>query len=52
MQTVMATHDATDALATGAEVAMLRDGRLAALGPAAKVLATECERLLGRIGRT
>jgi ABC-type sulfate/molybdate transport systems ATPase subunit len=52
VQTVMATHDATDALATGAEVAMLRDGRLAALGPAAKVLATECERLLGRIGRT
>jgi molybdate transport system ATP-binding protein len=52
VQTVMATHDATDALATGAEVAMLREGRLAALGPAAKVLATECERLLGRIGRT
>lgn len=52
VQTVMATHDATDALATGAEVAMLREGRLTALGPAARVLAAECERLLGRIGRT
>lgn len=52
VQTVMATHDATDALAMGAEVALLREGRLTALGPAAKVLAGECERLLGRIGRT
>ena len=52
MQTVMATHDATDALATGAEVALLREGRLTALGPAAKVLTAETERLLGRIGRT
>jgi ABC-type sulfate/molybdate transport systems ATPase subunit len=52
VQAVMATHDATDALATGAEVALLREGRLAALGPAARVLTAECERLLGRIGRT
>lgn len=52
MQTVMATHDATDALATHAEVAMLSDGRLAGLGPAPRILAAECERLLGRIGRT
>ncbi len=52
VQTVMATHDATDALAIGAEVALLREGRVAALGAAAKVLAGECERLLGRIGRT
>jgi ABC-type sulfate/molybdate transport systems ATPase subunit len=51
VQTVMATHDATDALATGAEVALLREGRLEALGPAAHVLTAECERLLGRIGR-
>jgi len=51
-QTVMATHDATDALAIGAEVALLREGRLAAQGPAAEVLAGERERLLGRIGRT
>jgi ABC-type sulfate/molybdate transport systems ATPase subunit len=52
VQTVMATHDATDALAIGAEVALMREGRVTALGPAEKVLATECERLLGRIGRT
>jgi molybdate transport system ATP-binding protein len=51
VQTVMATHDATDALAIGAEVALLRDGRLAALGPAAQVLAGECERLMERLGR-
>lgn len=51
VQTVMATHDATDALAIGAEVAMLRDGRLTALGPAARVLALECERLMERLGR-
>ncbi len=51
VQTVMATHDATDALATGAEVAMLRDGRLIGLGPAARVLALECERLMERLGK-
>jgi ABC-type sulfate/molybdate transport systems ATPase subunit len=51
VQTVMATHDATDALAIGAEVALLREGRLAALGPAAQVLAGECERLMERLGR-
>ena len=51
VQTVMATHDATDALAIGAEVAMLRDGRLTALGPASRVLALECERLMERLGR-
>ncbi len=51
VQTVMATHDATDALAIGAEVAMLREGRLTALGPAARVLALECERLMERLGR-
>ena len=51
VQTVMATHDPTDALAIGAEVAMLREGRLTALGPAARVLAPECERLMERLGR-
>lgn len=51
VQTVMATHDATDALAIGAEVALLREGRLIAQGPAAQVLNAECERLLARIGR-
>lgn len=52
VQTVMATHDATDALAINAEVALLRNGKLAAQGPAAQVLAAECERLLSRIGTT
>jgi ABC-type sulfate/molybdate transport systems ATPase subunit len=49
VQTVMATHDATDALATSAEVLLLRDGSRAALGPAAEVLASERDRLLGRL---
>ena len=49
VQTVMATHDATDALATAAEVALLHEGRLAALGPAAKVLDAERERLQRRL---
>jgi ABC-type sulfate/molybdate transport systems ATPase subunit len=49
-QVVMATHDASDALAAGAEVALLHDGRLAALGPAAEVLASERARLLTRLG--
>jgi ABC-type sulfate/molybdate transport systems ATPase subunit len=49
VQTVMATHDATDALATAAEVALLHEGRLTALGPATEVLAGERERLLDRL---
>ena len=49
IQTVMATHDATDALAIGAEVALLHEGRLAAQGPAAEVLASERNRLLARL---
>ncbi len=49
VQAVMATHDATDALATSAEVLLLREGRLTALGPAAQVLAAERQRLLGRL---
>jgi len=49
VQTVVATHDATDALATSAEVLLLRGGRLAALGPASDVLAPERERLLSRL---
>jgi ABC-type sulfate/molybdate transport systems ATPase subunit len=52
MQTIMATHDVSDALATRAEVLLLREGRLAAQGPAEAVLAVERERLLGRLGRT
>jgi len=50
VQTVLATHDASDALATTAEVALLHEGRLAALGPAATVLSAARERLLRRLG--
>ncbi|MFZ1941109.1 MAG: ATP-binding cassette domain-containing protein [Terracidiphilus sp.] len=50
VQAVLATHDVSDALVTGAEVLLLREGRLAAQGPAAEVLADERERLLGRLG--
>lgn len=49
IQTVMATHEAADAFATGAEVALLVDGRLAALGPAEGVLAHERERITLRL---
>ncbi len=49
VQTVVATHDATDALATSAEVLLLRDGGQVALGPAAEVLTSERERLLSRL---
>ena len=51
VQTVMATHDASDALAIGAEVLLLREGRMASMGPAAEVLASERDRLLGRLNR-
>lgn len=50
VQTVLVTHDATDAYATSAEVALLREGRLAALGTAPKALAAERERIVGRLG--
>jgi ABC-type sulfate/molybdate transport systems ATPase subunit len=50
IQTLMATHDATDAYATGAHVALLMGGKLEAQGPAHIVLANERQRLLGRIG--
>jgi ABC-type sulfate/molybdate transport systems ATPase subunit len=49
IQTIIATHDATDALATGAEVALLHEGRLTALGPASEVLAAERQRLQNRL---
>jgi ABC-type sulfate/molybdate transport systems ATPase subunit len=49
VQAVLATHDVSDALAIGAEVLLLREGRLAAQGPAAEVLAGERNRLLGRL---
>ena len=49
VQTVMATHDAADALATAAEVALLHEGRLVAQGAAAEVLSAERQRLLQRL---
>lgn len=49
IQTVMVTHDATDAYAMGAEVALLREGRLAALGPVADALAPERARIVARL---
>jgi molybdate transport system ATP-binding protein len=50
MQTILVTHDAADALSTDAEVALMREGKLAALGPASEVLAAERNRLLARLG--
>ncbi|MGH9560367.1 MAG: ATP-binding cassette domain-containing protein, partial [Terracidiphilus sp.] len=49
VQAVMATHDATDALATSAEVLLLREGREVALGPAAEVLDAERQRIAARL---
>jgi len=49
VQAILATHDVSDALATGAEVVLLREGRLAAQGSAAQVLAVERNRLLDRL---
>ncbi|HEX4320552.1 MAG TPA: ATP-binding cassette domain-containing protein [Acidobacteriaceae bacterium] len=49
IQTILVTHDAADALATEAEVAMLSEGKLTALGPANEVLAAERNRLLARL---
>jgi ABC-type sulfate/molybdate transport systems ATPase subunit len=51
IQTILVTHDTADALATEAEVAVLHEGKLAALGPAGTVLATERARLLARLNR-
>ncbi len=47
VQTLLATHDATDAYATSAEVALICEGRLVALGPASQVLSVERNRILG-----
>lgn len=49
VQTVMVTHGAADAFAIGAEVALLREGRMVAQGPANEVLLIERNRLLGRL---
>lgn len=49
VQTVLSTHDATDAFSTGAEVVLLREGRLAAIGPAVQVLEEEQKRIVSRL---
>jgi ABC-type sulfate/molybdate transport systems ATPase subunit len=49
IQTILVTHDATDAFAVGAEVALLRDGQIAALGSAVQALASERERIVVRL---
>ena len=49
VQAILATHDVTDALATSAEVLLLREGQLVAMGPAAQVLAAERDRLIVRL---
>ena len=49
IQTILVTHDAADALATEAEVALISEGKLTAIGPASEVLAAERERLLARL---
>ena len=50
VQTIQATHDATDAFSTGAEVVLIRDGRLVGQGPATEVLAGERQRIQSRLG--
>jgi ABC-type sulfate/molybdate transport systems ATPase subunit len=45
IQVILATHDATDAFLTHAEVVLLQDGRIVAQGPAFEVLQRERERL-------
>jgi ABC-type sulfate/molybdate transport systems ATPase subunit len=52
VQTVLVTHDATDAYASGAEVALLREGRVVAIGPAEVVLSAERQRIMERLGKT
>jgi ABC-type sulfate/molybdate transport systems ATPase subunit len=49
IQTILVTHDATDAYTSNAEVALLREGRIVALGPATEVLAAERARILTRL---
>jgi ABC-type sulfate/molybdate transport systems ATPase subunit len=49
VQTVLATHDATDAYATNAEVLLIREGKLAAIGSASEALASERVRIIGRL---
>lgn len=50
VQTVLVTHDATDAYASSAEVALMREGRVVAIGPAAVALSAERQRIIARLG--
>lgn len=50
VQTILVTHDATDAYAADAEVALLREGRIVALGPPQVALADERQRIVARLG--
>ncbi|HUB29930.1 MAG TPA: ATP-binding cassette domain-containing protein [Terracidiphilus sp.] len=49
MQTILVTHDAADAFASGAEVALMREGRVVAVGPASIALEGERNRILSRL---
>jgi ABC-type sulfate/molybdate transport systems ATPase subunit len=50
VQTVLVTHDATDAYASNAEVALMREGKITVIGPAATVLEGERQRIVARLG--
>jgi molybdate transport system ATP-binding protein len=52
VQTILVTHDATDAYASDAEVVLLREGRVVAIGPAAVALNAERQRIIERLGRS
>lgn len=52
VQTILVTHDATDAYASNAEVALMQDGKITATGPAAVVLESERGRILARLNRS
>jgi ABC-type sulfate/molybdate transport systems ATPase subunit len=51
VQTILVTHDATDAYASGAEVALMREGRVVAIGPPEIALSAERQRIIERLGR-
>jgi molybdate transport system ATP-binding protein len=47
--TVLVTHDATDAYASGAEVVLLKEGKVVAQGPAPQTLSFERARIMERL---
>ena len=52
VQVIQATHDATDAFLTNAEVVLLQNGQIVAQGPAFEVLQVERERLVRNLNAT